>query len=49
VAAIALTFPGAEVDAPGRTALAARVRACAAQVARRIRGRASGAPGTSVG
>ena len=38
-ASIALTFPAAEVDAPGRAVLAARVARAAAQVAQRIRGR----------
>jgi DNA-binding IclR family transcriptional regulator len=42
VAAVALTFPAAEVDAGAREALAAQVGRAAARVARRIRGRAAG-------
>jgi DNA-binding IclR family transcriptional regulator len=40
VAAVALTFPGAEVGAGERTGLAAAVRAAAGEIARRIYGRA---------
>jgi DNA-binding IclR family transcriptional regulator len=39
LAAVALTFPAAEVDAAGREALAAEVTGAAAQVAHHIRGR----------
>ena len=48
-AAVALTFPAAEVDAAGREVLAARVARAAAQVAQRIRGGGvAGAGGRSV-
>lgn len=41
VAAVALTFPGDEVDAAGRDQLAARVRRTAAQISGTIRGQAA--------
>ncbi|HWH92519.1 MAG TPA: IclR family transcriptional regulator C-terminal domain-containing protein, partial [Baekduia sp.] len=46
VAAVALTFPGAEVDAAGRVALAAEAVRAAAEVARRIHGRPMPRPST---